>query len=376
LAPEAIRAERSAFNVLAGSYAPAGATGVRGFRFAPDPGEFRPVAGRDGVPFPAYLARSAATGCYYAVSETTAQPVPGPGTRPAQTGQPGTIWVLGPEPASSDPGVPARALATGGDLPTHIAAHPSGRWLSVSNYGSHPSSGSVSIVRLHRDGSLAEVADRHAHAGHGPVVSRQDCAHVHSTAFNSAGDRLIAADLGADALVVYDFDARDGRLSAVSAARTPPGWGPRYMLWGPGGHTLLVVGELASEIGVFAFDGNTIELIRHVPTVRRPRDGVLPADLRFSPDGRRIYVSNRGAVNSIATFDSTRPDQMELIGEAPSGGVWPRHLAVTPDGRYLVVANEHSGRLTALAIDSEGAAAAPLVSAEMPGVSYVEVEAA
>jgi 6-phosphogluconolactonase len=67
---------------------------------------------------------------------------------------------------------------------------------------------------------------------------------------------------------------------------------------------------------------------------------------------------------------------MELIGEAPSGGVWPRHLAVTPDGRYLVVANEHSGRLTALAIDSEGAAAAPLVSAEMPGVSYVEVEAA
>jgi 6-phosphogluconolactonase len=62
-------------------------------------------------------------------------------------------------------------------------------------------------VRLNRDGSLAEVADRHGHAGHGPVVSRQDCAHVHSTAFNSAGDRLVAADLGADALVVYDFDA-------------------------------------------------------------------------------------------------------------------------------------------------------------------------
>jgi len=42
----------------------------------------------------------------------------------------------------------------------------------------------------------------------------------------------------------------------------------------------------------------------------------------------------------------------------------------------VLAANEHSGRLTALAIDSEGAAAAPLVSAEMPGVSYVEVEAA
>jgi hypothetical protein len=45
---------------------------------------------------------------------------------------------------------------------------------------------------------------------------------------------------------------------------------------------------------------------------------------------------------------------------------------VTPDGRYLVVANEHSGRLTALAVDSSGLVTAPVATAEMPGVSYVE----
>jgi 6-phosphogluconolactonase len=362
------------FSILAGSYAPAGAIGIRRFRFDPERGELRPVAGRSGVPVPAYLARSAVSGCSYAVSETTAHPEPGPGTGAAQTGQPGTIWALGPDPASPDPATPAQALATSGELPTHIAVHPSGRWLAVSNYGRHPSPGSVSVVRLHRDGSLAEVAGRTEHAGRGPVASRQDGAHVHSSVFSSAGDRLIAADLGADALVVYAFDARDGRLSVVSAVPAPPGWGPRYMLWGPGQRTLLVVGELGCEVGAFAFDGGTLELIARVPTLRRPGDGVFPADIHSSPDRRRAYVSNRGAVNTIATFDMTRPGQPELIGEAPSGGVWPRHFTVTPDGRFLVVANEHSGQLTALAVDSEGRVAAPVATAAMPGVSYVETE--
>jgi 6-phosphogluconolactonase (cycloisomerase 2 family) len=201
------------FKILAGSYAPADAAGVRGFRFDPELGEFVPDAGRSGVPFPAHLARSAASGCYYAVSETTAHSLPGPGTSAAQT-------------------------------------------------------------------------------------------------------------------------------------------------------------------GAFAFDGDTLELITRVPTVRPPGDGVFPADIHSSPDGRRPYVSNRGAVNTIATFDTTRPGRPELIGEASCGGVWPRHFAVMPDGRFLVVANEHSGQLTALAVDSDGRVAAPVASAAMPGASYVEVRTA
>ena len=79
-------------------------------------------------------------------------------------------------------------------------------------------------------------------------------------------------------------------------------------------------------------------------------------------------------VNSIATFDTTLPHRPELIGEAASGGVWPRHFAVAPGGHWLVVANEHSGQLTALVIDSDGLVAAPLATAGMPHVSYVEVE--
>jgi 6-phosphogluconolactonase len=231
----------------------------------------------------------------------------------------------------------------------------------------------VSVVRLHSDGSLAELTSRTEHAGTGPVPARQDCAHVHSTAFSSAGDRLIAADLGADVLVVYDFDARDGRLSVVSAVPSPPGWGPRYLLWGPGQRTLLVVGELACEVGAFAFDGDTLELITRVSTVRQPGDGVFPSDIHSSPDGRRAYVANRDAANTIATFDTTRPGRPELIGEASCGGVWPRHFAVTPDGRFLIVANEHSGELTALAVDSDGRVAAPVATAAMPGASFVEV---
>jgi 6-phosphogluconolactonase len=84
-------------------------------------------------------------------------------------------------------------------------------------------------------------------------------------------------------------------------------------------------------------------------------------------------VANRGAVSTIATFDTARPGRPELIGETSCGGVWPRHFAVTPDGRFLIVANEHSGELTALAVDSDGRIAAPVATTAMPGASYVEV---
>jgi 6-phosphogluconolactonase len=394
--PEAPGGRARVAGVLAGSYAPASAAGIRRFRLDVERGEFVPVAGRSGVPFPAYLTRSAISGCYFAVSETTACAVAGPGTGAAQAGVPGTVWALGPDPAVPDPGEPARALPAGGDLPTHLAVHPSGGWLAVSNYGCGSRPGSVSIFRVGPDGALAGPATRREHAGRGPVRSRQDCAHVHSTMFTAAGDRLIAADLGADVLVVYGFDARDGRLSVVSATPVPPGWGPRYMLPGPGERTLLVVGELACELAAFAFDGDTLELVTRVSTVgsRRggapaagvpaagvpaagaPAAGALAADIHASPDGRRVYVSNRGPVNTIATFDTTLPHRPELIGETASGGTWPRHFAVAPDGRFLVVANEHSGQLTALAVDHDGVAGTPLASVAMPGVSYVEVEAA
>lgn len=363
------------YTVLAGSYAPPGAAGIREFRLDPAAGQFTETGARTGLPFPAFLARSAAAGCYYAVGETTSRPVAGPGTSTAQTRRPGTIWWLGRDPAAPD-GPPAHALATGGELPTHIAVHPSGRWLCVANYGVRPSPGSISVVRLHADGSLAVIAGRQKHAGTGPDAQRQDCAHVHSTIFSPAGDRLIAADLGSDALTTYAFDARTGRLTPLSVTRTPPGWGPRYLAWVPGEQLILAVGELSCEIGVFAFHDDALELVARVSTLRSRRRGILAADIRFSPDGQRAYVSNRGAVNSIATFDTTRPRRPELIGTADSGGSWPRHLALTADGRYLVIANEHSGQLSALPVDSGGLIAPPLAAAEMPGVSYVEVRPA
>ena len=204
------------FDVLTGSYAP-GRAGVRRFRFDPERRTFTAAAQRDGVPFAAYLARSDATGSYYAVSETTAQARAGPGTSAAQTGRPGAVWALGPDPASPPP-ASAGAVPTGGELPTHIAVHPSGCWLAVANYGCYPCPGSVSIVGIHPDGSLTGVTSQRWHDGHGPVASRQDVAHVHSTVFDATGDRLIAADLGADALVVYAFGGRGAAQRAVHRA--------------------------------------------------------------------------------------------------------------------------------------------------------------
>ncbi len=87
--PEAPDGRARAAGVLAGSYAPASAAGIRRFRLDVERREFCPVAGRSGVPFPAYLTRSAVSGTYFAVGETTACAADGPGTDAAQTGSPG-----------------------------------------------------------------------------------------------------------------------------------------------------------------------------------------------------------------------------------------------------------------------------------------------
>jgi 6-phosphogluconolactonase len=356
--------------LVAGSYAPQDETGLRRYRFDPSTGRLTELSATAGVPYPAFVVRSA-TGWHYAVSETTGLARQGPGIAPGQTGRPGQVWALRPDGAGLAPSV---ARACGGELPTHLNLHGSGRWLVVANYGWAPSPGSVAVFPVLDDGSLADLVDVAEHSGGGPVTDRQDCAHVHSTVFDGSGDRLVAADLGADKLIVYHFDARHGRLRQTGSVSTPPGWGPRYMHWADGGRRLLVVGELACEVAVFDHDParGTLHMAARVSTLdRTPAYGVLAADIHFAPDGRRLYVSNRGQVNSIANFRYERGN-LTLLAGTSSGGSWPRHFAVAPDGRSVVVANEHSGTLGVLRVAANGVVGESVSSTPLANASFVE----
>ena len=237
--------------------------------------------------------------------------------------------------------------STGGAGPTHVSVHPSGHLLTA-NY----TSGSVSVHRLNDDGTIGERTDLVQHEG----TDRDP--HAHQVV--SAGDWVLAVDLGADSVYVYAL--ADGRLTRHQQLRLPTGAGPRHLALHPTAPLAYVLGELRPEITVATWENGTLTPGQ---IIRTAQDGNHPAEIAVSGDGAYVYASNRGD-DTIATF-AVDGDRLRSLGATPTGGDWPRHFALSPDERRVYVSNQNSGTVTWLPRDPatgvlgavEGSAAVP-----------------
>lgn len=103
---------------------------------------------------------------------------------------------------------------------------------------------------------------------------------------------------------------------------------------------------------MFAVDGVALKALQTVSTL--PEGYAAPnktAEIILSPDGRFLYVSNRGH-DSIAVFAINRATGLlSLQANTPAGGRTPRNLRLDPTGRYLFSANEGEGTITVFRID-------------------------
>jgi 6-phosphogluconolactonase (cycloisomerase 2 family) len=235
---------------------------------------------------------------------------------------------------------------SGGGVPCHLSVHPAGRHLLTANYAT----GSVAVHPINEDGGLAEASQVLRHDGNGPDASRQDRAHPHMItidpgAESGQGDVLVV-DLGTDNVHRYHLDLDSGRLEAVDRLGLPPGTGPRHLVardrYG------YVVGELNSTVTVVDLRSSPPAVLATTSTVPVGA-GVRsqPSAIRLSPDGRRLYVLNRGP-DTIAVLSADGPE-VALVATVRAGGEQPWD-AVT-DGSWLYVATKRSGRVTAFRID-------------------------
>ncbi len=272
---------------------------------------------------PMYLALAPADDVLYAVHEST------PGLVSAWRIQGDTLRPAG-EPRMS-----------GGDGPCHVSAHPSGRFVLVANYGS----GTVAVLPVRPDGSLEDPSDVAQHSGAGPDLDRQAGPHAHMIVTDPAGD-VLACDLGTDEVRRYGLDEATGRLRPRDPLVMPAGSGPRHLV--VDGRYAYVVGELDSTVSVVDLDAErVVETVSTQPTARTAPSH--PSAIRLSPDGRFLYVANRGPdVVAVLAVERTA---IELIGTVPSGGTHPRDLALHPMGTCLYVANQHSDTISAFRID-------------------------
>lgn len=208
--------------------------------------------------------------------------------------------------------------------------------------------------------NFRQVEDKYDH-----WENRYDGPHPHSA--HIRGQRVFVPDLGENAIFQYKItDDPDVPLFREAVIPLAPYSGPRHIVIHPRLPVAYVSNELASTVTMGSFNDDNSEkcmarfrpeqYISTLPTIFTDKNYV--SELSLSPDGRFLYVSNRGH-DSIAHFriDQTS-GRLALIDIVSSEGQYPRHFALSndQDARFLVAANQNSHSLKVFYRDIESGA--------------------
>jgi len=240
--------------------------------------------------------------------------------------------------------------ATQGADPCHLSVDNRKRTLLVANY----TGGNVSVFPLRSDGTLGMVAEVKQHEGSGPK-EQQKGPHAHCIIFDRSERHALAADLGIDKVMIYQFNRATGKLSPAKQpfAELKAGAGPRHLSLHPSGKFLYVISELDSTTSTFKYNERegTLTMIETVSTLPSDFSGTsYCADVHVSPSGEFLYGSNRGH-NSIVVFAiDQRTGKLTLVEHVSTEGNWPRNFTIDPYGRFLLVANQRSDNVVVFSI--------------------------
>jgi 6-phosphogluconolactonase len=296
------------------------------------------------TPQPSYLALSVDLRTLYAVNELAA----------------GTIsaFAVGPNGDLA----PLGSRSTHGADPCHVLVHPNGRYVLTANY----TSGSVAVHPVLPGGALGEATDVVRHTGSGPDPDRQAGPHAHKILTDPAARFVHAVDLGAD--TIFGYQLRKGKFAAVGAVNLAPGSGPRHLTFHPSGAVAYLTNELADTLSVLAYDREHGRLtpVQTLPTAPKGSVRNYPSEVVVSPDGRFVYVANRGH-NSVAAFAVAADGRVSAEGTVPCGGNWPRHIAMSRDGAFLYITNQLSDQLVTLGVNRRSGELTPAGSAMSTG---------
>lgn len=230
-----------------------------------------------------------------------------------------------------------------GSPPCHVSVDSENRYVFSANYHK----GTVESHLINQaDGSVQPAASIIKHEGSGPDP-RQEKPHTHFAGVTPNEKYLAVVELGTDSLITYEVNDQ-GKLTEVSRLVTPPGSGPRHLVFHPNNKFAYIMTEFSSEVIFLSFnpkDGHFTEK-QYIST--------LPADftennqgsaIHISSDGRFVYAGNRGH-NSIAVF-SVNQDSGELtfVERTSSEGDWPRDFSLDPSEKFMVGSNQESSNL-------------------------------
>lgn len=254
-------------------------------------------------------------------------------------------------------------VRSGGDGPTYVSIHPTGRYLFVANYFG----GSIAVLPILEDGRLGPATDVKNDAGKiGPTratnappgsfaFSGHDRTHAHMIESDPSGRFVLHVDLGLDQILIWRFDARTGKLTASDPpfVSLPPGDGPRHFDFHPNGRWLYSIQEEGSTVVLFDYDPEAGRL-----TARQTISSLPPgyagsnfcSGILVSDDGRHVYAGNR-LHDSIGIFRIGEQGELKFLEEEWTRGDYPRSFNFDPSGRFLYSCNQRADNLAVFRVN-------------------------
>jgi 6-phosphogluconolactonase len=257
------------------------------------------------------------------------------------------------------------SVPTGGAEPCYVALDASGTQLAVANYGS----GSIALFSLDpATGLPTGFPIVRANKGGGPHPDRQEGPHAHCAQFSPDQRWLYQVDLGTDEILAFPLES--GLSEPKLAFRAPPGSGPRHLLFHPALPTAFLVSELASTVAVLDREGPALRSRQVLSSLPEGYGGKsLGGHIGMNAAGDRLYVTNRGH-DSIAAF-AFDGDRLSLLQHVPSGGASPRFFLLLEAQRLMLLANEESGNVTVFKVEEDGTLQPTRVDLPIPAAVFI-----
>jgi 6-phosphogluconolactonase len=328
--------------VYVGTYTTGKSEGIYLYRLNLSSGDLKQVAITSGVVNPSFLGLALDRKYLYAVNEVQefGGQKSGAVSAFAVDQKTGALRLLNQRPS------------LGAD-PCYVDVDARGKFVLIANY----TGGNVTVFPVRSDGSLGEPTDMKQGRGSSINRERQEGPHAHCIVLDPGNRFAYSCDLGADKIMIFRFDARNGKLLPAETpwVQVKPGTGPRHLTFHPSGRYVFVLNELPSTVTVFARDPEKGSLKELQTLTTLPQDFTGPntgADIHVSPDGRFLYGSNRGH-DSIAIFAINPRGGLTPVGHESTRGRTPRNFAIDPSGAFLLVANQKSDKIVVFRIDQK-----------------------
>jgi len=241
---------------------------------------------------------------------------------------------------------------SGGPNPAHVNFDRTGHFLFVANYNG----GNVAVFPILPDGSIGARTAFDQHTGKSVTPDRPQQAYAHSIFADPTNHFVLNPDLGLDRIYIYKFDDKTGTLTANDPAyfTDHPGSGPRHLAFSPDGKFVYAAHEIANVVGVYRWDSTkgVLTEVQSVSTIPADyKDKSTAAEIQFLPNGKFLYVSNRGH-NSMAVFSVDQTTGMlTLIQNISTQGKTPRNFTLDPTGHWLIASNQESNSAIVYSVD-------------------------